>query len=279
MTKWCWLILCLILISASLMARSTSTGKALIDTTREYLETLTSGNTDETFSLLSDSLASLVSPAFLRPLVNMPSTTGRIRIGNIEDRGYMLSLSLSEGGSRTIWLRENRSGEWRIAGDTSLDNLLGSATVICTAFARETVIPAVRSGDNPEYFICPVSGEPYFLEENLLFCSSGHLGNGLDIGGSGCRIYRDSLAEVVVDYIIEGYAFPGSFVEMYEQSNGEFSQRGGFRCPDNGYAYYEITPEGVYCPFHEETSKIEFVIIPEQSDSGFITTYNDRENI
>ncbi len=271
------LLICAILISAAFMARTSSTGKALLDTSREYVRTLSSGNTEDAYFLMSDSLAALVSPAFLELLDNSASS-GRTTIGNIEPRGYTVSMALEQGGSRTIWLRKDDSGEWKIAGDSSLDNLLGRATVMCTAFAQETVIPAYRNGIDPEDFDCPISGRPYFLEGSMLLCPSGHLGSGLDVAGSSCMLLRDSLAEVVSDYIFAGYTFPESFSEMFEESNGEFSQRGGFRCPDNGYVYYEITVEGVFCPFHDETSRIELQSSSENSISNEVIQNPDQEN-
>ncbi|MCK4671338.1 MAG: hypothetical protein KAT47_02270 [Candidatus Aegiribacteria sp.] len=260
------------------MARTSSTGKALLDTSREYLETLSSENTEDAYFLLSDSLAALVSPVFLELLDNSPSS-GRITIGNIESRGYTISMALEQGGSRTIWLREDDLGEWEIAGDSSLDNLLGRATVMCTGFVQETVIPAYRNGVDPGDYGCPISGEPYSLEGDMLLCPSGHLGDGLDVGGSRCTLLRDSLAEVVSDYILAGYHFPDSFIGMFEESDGEFSQRGGFRCPDNGYVYYEITREGVFCPFHDETSRIELHSASERSSLNSLSHNPDQENL
>lgn len=260
------------------MARTSSTGKALIDTSREYLGTLSSGNTEDSHLLLSDSLAALVSPAFLELFDNSPSS-GRITIGNIESRGYTISVDLEQGGSRKIWLRKDDSGEWEVSGDSSLDNLLGRATVMCTAFAQETVIPAYRNGVDPGEYTCPICGEPYSLEGSMLLCPSGHLGDGLDVGGSNCMLLRDSLAGVVSDYILAGYRFPDSFVEMFEESDGEFSQRGGFRCPDNGYVYYEITEEGVFCPFHDEASGIELHSDSVRSSLNSLSHNPDQENL
>ncbi|MCD4848269.1 MAG: hypothetical protein K8R76_08770 [Candidatus Aegiribacteria sp.] len=272
------LVICAILISAAFMARTSSTGKALLDISREYVGALSSGNTEDAYFLLSDSLAALVSPVFLELLDNSPSS-GRITIGSIESRGYTISIALDHGGSRTIWLGENDSGKWEIAGDSSLDNLLGRATVMCTAFAQETVIPAYRNGVDPGEYSCPISSKPYFLEGSMLLCPSGHLGDGLDVGGSSCMLLRDSLAGVVSDYILAGYRFPDSFAGMFEESDGEFSQRGGFRCPDNGYVYYEITGEGVFCPFHDETSRIELQSASERSYLNSASNNPGQENL
>lgn len=272
------LVICIILISAAFIARNSSTGKALLDISREYVENLSSGNTEDAYFLLSDSLAALVSPTFLE-LFDNSTSSGRITICGIESRGYTISMALEQGGSRTIWLREDDSGKWKIAGDSSLDNLLGRATVICTAFAHETVIPAYRNGVDPEDYGCPINGKPYLLEGSMLLCPSGHLGDGLNVEGSNCMLLRDSLAGVVSDYILEGYRFPDSFSGMFEESDGKFSQRGGFRCPDNGYVYYEITEDGVFCPFHDETSRIEIRSASETSTLNAVSHHPDQENL
>ncbi len=273
-----WLVICIILISVAFIARTSSTGKALLDTSREYLETISSGNTEDAYLLLSDSLSALVSPTFLELLDNS-SSSGRITIGNIHSRGYTLFISLEQGGSRTIWLRENDSEKWEIAGDSSLDNLLGRATIMCTAFVQEAVIPAYHNGVDPGEYLCPISGEPYSLEGCMLLCPSGHLGEGLDLGGSSCMLLRDSLSGIVSDYIFAGYRYPDSFAGMFEESSGEFSQRGGFRCPDNGYVYYEITGEGIFCPFHAETSSIESHSTSESLSIDSVSHYSDQENL
>lgn len=246
----------LLLFLVAFIARENSTGKKIIDTGRYYLEHLSSGEYDYAYALLSDSLAALLSPDVFDYLEDVP-ITGSIRTGRNESRGLKISAILQEGGARTLWLREGSDNTWRISGDTSIDNLLGSATVLCSSFARATVIPSVTSGELPEGFLCPICGSPYFEEEGRLFCPAGHLGAGLDITGSSCRDKRDSLAAAVQEYISAGYAYPSSFMEMYEMSNGLFGQRGGFHCPDDGYAYYEITIQGVYCPYHEEITIIE----------------------
>lgn len=256
----------LLLVVTALIARANSTGKKLIDTGRGYTEHLAAGETVEAYGFLSDSLSSLLTPDFLDCLDNAPST-GSFRTGRNEDRGLTLSISLAEGGSRTLWLREEPDGTWKIVGDSSLDNLFGNATVLCSSYAKETVIPALAEGRAPGEFVCPVSGTPYYLEGDRLFCSAGHLDNGLNRGGSACRTLRDSLAAMIFEYISTGYGYPSGFGEMYENSNGSFGQRGGFRCPDDGYSYYEITSEGVYCPFHRETSLIENPGVAESADS------------
>ncbi len=257
-----------LLIIAAIVARSNSTGKRLIDTGRGYIEHLAAGEIDEAYSFLSDSLAALLTPSTLAYLEDAPAA-GRIRTGRPENRGFTISISLAQGGSRTLWLGAGSDGNWTITGDTSLDNVLGNVTVLCSSYARETVIPALSEGRTPEEFICPVaSGSRYYAEDGILFCSAGHLGNGLDTGGSACRTLRDSLAVVVWHYNSAGYGYPSSFGEMYERSGGAFSQRGGFHCPDDGYSYYEITSDGVYCPFHRQTCFIDGPVAEESPDSS-----------
>ncbi len=257
-----------LLVIAAVAARSNSTGKKLIDTGRGYIEHLAAGEIEEAYSFLSDSLAALLTPGTLGYLVDAPPT-GAIRAGRPESRGFNISISLARGGSRTLWLLRGPHGNWTVTGDTSLDNVLGNATVLCSAFARDTVIPALSEGRTPDDFLCPVAGDSYYYsEDGILFCSAGHLGNGIDTGGSACRTLRDSLAVIVGQYYSAGYGYPSSFGEMYERSGGGFGQRGGFHCPDNGYSYYEITSDGVYCPFHRETCFIDGPLVVELPDSA-----------
>ncbi len=180
-----------LLIITAVVARGGSTGKRLIDTGREYIEHLAAGETEEAYSFLSDSLAALLTPGILGYLEDAPAT-GSIRTGRAENRGFNISISLAEGGSRTLWLRKGSEGKWSITGDTSLDNVLGNATVLCSSYAKDTVIPALSEGRVPEDYFCPVvSCSHYYIEDGILFCSAGHLGNGLDTGGSACRTLRD----------------------------------------------------------------------------------------
>lgn len=255
-----------LLIITAVAARGTSTGKKLINTGRGYIESLVAGETEEAYSFLSDSLAALLTPGILGYLEDVQGT-GSIRTGRSEDRGFSISISFQEGGSRTLWLKQGSDGNWVITGDTSLDNVLGNSIVLCSSYAKETVIPALSEGRAPEEFFCPVSGSSYYIDDGILFCAVGHLGNGLDTGGSACTALRNSLAVVVDEYIDAGYGYPSSFGEMYEKSDGLFGQRGGFHCPDDGYSYYEITSEGIYCPFHGETCFIESPDLEESPDS------------
>lgn len=249
------LILAVLLITA-LVAREFSTGGQITATGVEYLELLVAGDTEDALALLSDSLAGMVSPYVLESLAGGSPPEG-IRTGGMEERGFSLSVPASDGGSRMLWLRRSREGDWRVSGDSSLDNLLGSATLLCVSFARATVIPDLYRGIDPGGHSCPVSGRSYYLEDGKLFCPAGHLGDGLETGGVACGLFRDSLAGTVEEYLSEGYEYPSSFQEMHLRSDGAYGQSGGFRCPDQGYAYYRITGEGVYCPFHDRTSPVE----------------------
>jgi len=256
----------LLLLLIAFLARENSTGKRLIDTGKHYTGLLAAGETGSAYTFLSDSLSALLTPGILTDLDDNPST-GNIRTGRYEPRGFSLSVSLTDGGSRTLWLKEESDGNWKITGDTSLDNLLGNAIILCSSYARGTVIPAVSAGDDPGDYFCPVSGSPYFVEDGRLLCPVGHLGNGFDIEGSSCKVIRDSLAVVVSEYVSAGYQYPSSFREMFENSNGRYGRRGGFHCPDDGYSYYEITADGVYCPYHAETSSTCRVDIPDSTSA------------
>jgi len=255
MKKFLITLAVLLMVFAAFVARENSTGKRLIDTGRSYTEHLAAGERVEAYSLLSDSLKTLLTPHIL-DFLEWPSAEGRIRTGRNEVRGFAISISISEGGSRTLWLREASGGGWKISGDTSLDNLLGNATILCSSFARETVIPGLAEGHEPEEYQCPVSGSSYFIEDSRLLCPLGHLGEGLSVEATECRNRRDGLINLIHEYTDAGYGYPSSFREMFESSGGTFGQRGGYRCPDDGYSYYEITPDGIYCPYHSDTSVI-----------------------
>ncbi|MBD3277244.1 MAG: hypothetical protein GF388_03005 [Candidatus Aegiribacteria sp.] len=244
-------------VAVAFLARTGSTGLKVRTTAEEYLSSIDEGRTEEAWRLLSDSLSSQLVPELLDSLRGTSDISG-ISTGGFEDRGIVLSVSLKGGGSRTLWAAEQPEGNWSIAGDSSLDNLLGRASMLCLEYAREIVQQSVGSGDDPSQYTCPVSGRPYFIEEDRLICPAGHLGEGLEFSGASCQSLRDSLAGVVEDYLEQGFQYPSSFSEMYSASEGEYGQRGGFRCPDHGYSYYEITAEGVYCPYHEEVAEVDY---------------------
>lgn len=239
----------------SLVVRPGSPGRRMELTARSYLDHLACGEIDEAYLLLSDSLGKLVLPEFLG-LLDPGSRGGAISLKRWEPRGFVVYLLLDEGGNRTLWLTR-RAGNWRISGDTSLDNVLGQASSICWRYAETEVAPALVRGESAASFKCPVTGQDYILsDEGNLICQAGHLGEGLDVAGEGCASLRDSLATMVAQFMAEGHPLPTSFAEMYEVSSGRFSQPGGFRCPDHGYSYYEIIGDSVFCPWHEQTSSI-----------------------
>ncbi|MBN2585786.1 MAG: hypothetical protein JXR55_00705, partial [Candidatus Fermentibacteraceae bacterium] len=137
-------VLLLAAFMLALAARGSSTGREIIGTGRQYLDHLAADEPEMAYSILTDSLARLLAPGAMTEVEG--AATGAIRTGRMEERGFTLSVSSSQGGSRTLWLRAETSGEWRISGDTSLDNVLGNATVICSSFARTTVMPALDAG-------------------------------------------------------------------------------------------------------------------------------------
>jgi len=250
-----WAIPAILLCGVAFLARGSSTGIALDRTARSYLDALGQDDGASACSLLTDSLRRIVSPGFLEGLAGAPPDVS-ILAGRVEDRGRAMSLPLPGGGSRTIWMVRGTEGGWRVSGDTSLDNLLGSAAIRCTSLARSTVLPAVAAGASPGDFACPVSGLPYEVVEGRLTCPSGHLGDGMEVSGDACGTHRAEVATEVSAFMAAGHPRPLTLPEMYEQSDGAFGQPGGYRCPDHGYSYYEMTAEGVRCPFHEAVSPI-----------------------
>jgi hypothetical protein len=242
-------------ILLALAARTGSPGIRITNTLVDYIDSISSGDYETAHSLLTDSLGLLILPGYLCEIPDAGSS-GSIELVHWDSRGFVVYLRLEEGSSRTFWfVRSN--GEWRISGDTSLDNLLGRAASICRVYAEEHVAPAVRSGDLAEAFACPVTGIEYSLvDEGRLFCRAGHLGDGLDVYGDRCAASRDSLAQVVADYIATGADMPSSFEDMYRTSGGIYGQPGGFRCPDHGYSYYRLQDGSVFCPWHDEATVI-----------------------
>jgi len=109
MKKFLITLAVLLMVFAAFVARENSTGKRLIDTGRSYTEHLAAGERVEAYSLLSDSLKTLLTPHIL-DFLEWPSAEGRIRTGRNEVRGFAISISISEGGSRTLWLREASGG-------------------------------------------------------------------------------------------------------------------------------------------------------------------------
>ncbi|HOA04998.1 MAG TPA: hypothetical protein PLF04_03090 [Candidatus Fermentibacter daniensis] len=217
-----------------------------------YLDALGRGVPAEAHSLLTDSLAALVSEAGLSRMETTPSGSDPALggLGRQEARGWPLEARGEEGGARILWLRQDGDRGWRIAGDTELDALMGSASVICRDYALSVVIPAAVSGTDPSSMSCPFSGQPYSLAGERLVCPARHLGEGLDIRGDECGSRRAEAAAAVMSWMGEGHGFPGSFEEIWEGSGGAIGLRGGYRCPVNGYSYYTLVDSGVWCPFH-----------------------------
>ncbi len=255
-------VLIIICVCLALLARSSSMGAALNSVVRGYLSAITSSRGQDAIGFLTDSLAGKVSSEFIQGLAESPDS-GNLQVGRTENRGLAVSLNLDGGGSRTFWLLKTHEGEWVISGDSSLDNLLATASMKCLSYARESVIPAVSAGTDPSSFVCPVTGEPYEVDESVLLCPAGHLGLGLYFDDTACAAARESVVEEISAYIAEGYPFPESLTQMYEQSGGAFGLRGGYRCPDDGYSYFEIKfddqaeYEGVYCPYHDRTTPFQ----------------------
>jgi hypothetical protein len=249
-----WAVPAAVFIAAAIFARGSSMGVELDRSAKAYLDALQRGDGATACSLMTDSLQSLVSPGFLSGLEGSPS--GTVLAGRQETRGLAMTVPLPGGGSRTLWMGGSGDEAWRVSGDTSLDNLLGCASLACIDYARQTVLPAVAAGAAAEDYRCPVSGRPYQVDGDHLACPSGHLGEGLDMAGDDCRENREMVAEVVAAFMAAGYSRPITLAGMHDESGGAFGQPGGYRCPDHGYSYYEITDQGVRCPFHDQTSTI-----------------------
>jgi len=248
-------LLLLAAVIFALVVRPGSPGARMTGVIDRYLGSISSGDVEAAHGLLTDSLGSLLLPGYM---AGMPGsgTDGGIELVHWEARGFVAYVRLAGGGSRTLWLAK-QDGGWRISGDSSLDNLLGTAASVCRTYAESTVVPAVRAGGDAGTFACPVTGCGYVLEEgSTLLCPAGHLGEGLDVTGGRCAALRDSLAGVVALFVSEGAGMPSSFEEMYRESGGRFGQPGGFRCPDHGYSYYTIENGAVRCPWHGESTPI-----------------------
>jgi hypothetical protein len=232
-----------------------SPGSAMRAAAAGYAERLSSGDADSAWTYLTDSLSSLAGVRLLSAFP-APAWGGSILTGREDSRGFPIS-ALGEGGeSRTLWLRLE-GGAWSVSGDTWLDGVLGSAAMVCREFAM-SVLPQVTAGAPAEGFSCPVSGTAYFIDEETgsLLCSAGHLGEGLSIGSGACDEQRARAAAEVRSYMEEGHEFPSTIEGMWQASSGAFGQRGGYRCPDNGYSYYVLQDSLVWCPFHQAGSPV-----------------------
>jgi hypothetical protein len=217
-----------------------------------YLGHLSAGRSVEAHAMLTESLGGLAGPPALT-LGGVPAACAASVIGRPDARGWPLAC----GTSRVVWLREE-GGSWRVSGDTWLDGVLGAASVTCRDYALSVVLAGVAAGADPSGWLCPVSGAPYELDPatDLLVCPSGHIGEGLDAAGSGCSARRAEAAAVVAVWMSAGNALPSSFQEIWDGSGGTLGRPGGYRCPDDGYSYYGIGPDGVSCPFHGEATPL-----------------------
>lgn len=229
-------------------------------TVDSYLEALLSGDgsTREAWQILSDSLQRLIRPERLSPLLSDSPGHGTLRIGRNEERGRAIAVLLSGGRTRTIWLSTDSVG-FRVSGDSGLDGILAAGAMDCLDYAQSVVLPALLSEGlaSASELSCPSSGLRYRVdpEAGSLVCDAGHLGAGLEISGNRCAGRRDSVVSVLEAYLRDGYPQPARIADIWRLSDGAYGQRGGYRCPDNGYSYYELVDGGsVHCPYHGESS-------------------------
>jgi hypothetical protein len=230
----------------SLLARPSSTGIVLRDLSLEYSLSFQEGRIADARAMLTPETASGLSESFLDGLSGIPSPVS-FRYDGMDHRGVRFTGFAGETGSRVLWFQRN--GGWMVSADSAIDNLLGTAAALC----RQNVM----SGAFPGH--CPVSGEEYIIDEeaSLVICTRGHLGQGYSYSSDRCLLRRDSVASEVRTYLEAGYQYPAMLEGMYTISGGEYGRRGGYRCPDNGYMYYELRDGTVFCPFHEESSPVE----------------------
>jgi len=234
-----------LLVSAILLAmlsRPDSPGARLGNEAGSYAAFLSCGDADSALAMMSAEAASGLSPIFLSRLQGLPVPV-RFVFDGTDSRGIRMAGSAGDYGTRIIWFSD--WSEPFVTHDSALDNLLGSAVILCRQNAAE----------NPQSN-CPVSGAPYLYDqtEGRTVCPEGHLGDGIVVSSIACPLRRDSVALELDRYIEAGYGTPASLEEMFTVSGGEFGRRGGYRCPDNGYKYYELRDGTVYCPFHDESS-------------------------
>lgn len=233
-----------------------SPGSGIRDTAAGYLSSLERGATADARSLLDDSLADLVPEAALGRMQPWEGDPGRGSIGRLGPRGWPLEIPSGEGGSRILWLR-NEDGEWFVSGDTRLDALMGSASVVCMDYALSVAVPAVAAGADPSGMACPFSGTGYTVVDGRLVCPAGHLGAGIVLAGDGCGARRAEVAAMVGGWVAAGNPFPGDLGEIWESSGGQTGLPGGYRCPVDGYSYYSLADSGIWCPYHEELTPVE----------------------
>ncbi len=230
----------------ALIARPASLGVNLKNRVEVYTQSLSSGDAQQAISLMSREMARGLSADFLSRLSGVDVPSG-FRFDGVDGNGFRMAGETGDGGSRIVWFSPGESGIL-VTKDTAIDNILGSAVMLC----RE------NAASHPDG-CCPVSGRPYEYDEQtgMVVCPEGHLGEGLAIASNDCTLRRDSVAAELHDYLAAGYPYPENIEGMYVLSNGEYGRRGGYRCPDNGYKYYELRDGAIYCPYHEESSETE----------------------
>lgn len=233
-----------------------SPGGGIRDTASEYLSSLGRGETADARSLLADSLADLVPEAALGRMDPWAGDARAGSIGRLGPRGWPLDISSGDGGGRIIWL-DDTDGEWRITGDTRIDALMGSASMICMDYALSVVVPAAAAGADVSAMQCPFSGVAYTVVDGRLVCPAGHLGEGIVLAGDECGARRAEVAAMVGEWVAQGNPFPGDLREIWESSGGEVGLPGGYRCPVDGYSFYSLADSGVWCPYHEEITMVE----------------------
>ena len=227
----------------ALIARPFSMGVKLGQGAKDYALALSAGNAEDAVAMMAPVTAEGLSIEFLRRLEGT-AVPADFRFDGSDGRGFRMAGSLGETGSRVIWFSTENG--ILVTHDTALDNILGSAVMLCRENAAE----------NPDGS-CPVSGRAYEYNQGTgtVVCPEGHLGEGLTISSDACLLRRDSVVTELTLYLEAGYQYPENLEEMFTISGEEFGRRGGYRCPDNGYKYYELLDGAVYCPFHEEYSE------------------------
>ncbi len=229
----------------SFLARPQSLGVKLQQNAKNYADVLFSGKNGEAKEFMTPSFSSEFSEEFLSNLSGVPVPI-TFTYDGIDTRGYRMVGASGEAGSRVIWFTTD--GSVKVTADTAIDNILGSAVMLCTEAARS----------NPRGN-CPVSGIPYQFNEaeGLVYCVSGHLGEGLTINSNECELLRIAVAEELNQYLEAGYDYPDKLEDMFTISDGVYGKRGGYSCPDNGYNYYELQNGQIYCPFHQNLPQEE----------------------
>jgi len=232
-------------VAFALIARPYSLGTKLGHSAEIYSQALSAGNAAEARAMMSHATAEGLSLEFLSRLAGSTAPTD-FRFDGTDSRGFRMTGSAGEDGSRVIWL--SKENGIHVTHDTALNNILGSAVILC----REN---ALADPDG----CCPVSGKPYEFntETGLVVCPEGHLGEGIVISSNACALKRDSVVFELNQYLEAGYDYPETLEEMVILSGGAFVRSGGYRCPDKGYKCYEIRDGEIYCPFHEKSFVVE----------------------